>query len=53
MAKQRGVALPSGQGGLIGGFTSSYKSKIEFGPKFVVVFSLLVVVFIWILFNVR
>ena len=51
MAKNRGVSLPSGQGGLIGGFSSTYKTKYEFGPKFVVVFALLVVVLIWILFN--
>lgn len=51
MAKQSGVSLPSGQGGLIGGFSSSYKTKFEFSPKFVVYFSLAIVVFIWILFN--
>ncbi len=53
MAKQRGVSLPSGQGGLIGGFSSSYKSKIEFGPNVVIVFSLIVVIFIFILFNMN
>lgn len=51
MAKQNGVSLPSGQGGLIGGFSSSYKTKYDFGPKVVVVFALVVVVFIYILFS--
>lgn len=53
MAKQTGVSLPSGQGGLIGGFNSSLKTKFEFGPKLVIYFSLAVVVFIWVLFNVN
>lgn len=53
MAKQSGVSLPSGQGGLIGGFASSYKTKIEFGPKFVIYFSLAVVIFIFILYNMN
>ncbi len=48
MAKQRGVSLPSGQGGLIGGFSSSYRTKVEFGPYVVVVFSLFVVLMIFI-----
>mgnify|MGYP006270275801 CR=1 len=48
--KGTGVRLPSGQGGLVGGFSTSYKSKISFSPKLVIVFSLLVVIFIWILF---
>jgi hypothetical protein len=52
MAKrQQGVPLPSGSGGLIGGLPSSYKTKIYFGPKFVIWFSLAVVVFVWVLFN--
>jgi len=51
MAKQTSVSMPSGQGGLIGGVSSSYKTKFDFGPKMVVYFSLAVVVFIWILFN--
>jgi len=51
MARQRGVSLPSGQGGLLGGVPSSYKTKVEFSPKLVVVFALSVVVFIWVLFN--
>ena len=51
MAKQTGVSMPSGQGGLIGGVSSSYKTKFDFGPKVVVYFALAVVVFIWILFN--
>ena len=53
MAKQTSVSLPSGQGGLIGGFSSSLKTKFEFGPKLVVYFSILVVVFIWILFYTK
>jgi hypothetical protein len=51
MAKRNAVSLPSGQGGLIGGVSSSYKTKYDFGPKFVIVFALAVVVFIWALFN--
>ena len=51
MVKQTGVSMPSGQGGLIGGVSSSYKTKFDFGPKVVVYFSLAVVVFIWVLFN--
>jgi hypothetical protein len=53
MAKQTGISLPSGQGGLIGGFTSSYKTKYEFGPKVVITFSLGVVFLIWILYNMN
>lgn len=52
MAKQTGVSMPSGQGGLIGGVSSSYKTKFDFGPKVVIYFSIAVVVFIWVLFNV-
>ncbi len=51
MGKKTTVNLPSGQGGLIGGVSSSYKTKFDFGPKFVVYFSLAVVFFIWILFK--
>ncbi len=51
MAKQTGINLPSGQGGLIGGVSSSYKTKYDFGPKVVIYFSLAVVVFVWVLFN--
>ena len=51
MAKQRGVSLPSGQGGLIGGVSSSYHSKVTFSPKFVIVFSLAVVVLVFIMFK--
>lgn len=51
MAKQNGVSLPTGQGGLIGGFSSSYKTKYDFGPRVVVVFAIAVVIFILILFN--
>ncbi len=53
MAKQRGVNLPSGQGGLLGGFTSSYKTNYQFSPKVVIAFALLVVFFIWLLFNIN
>jgi len=49
MAKQTSVSLPSGQGGLIGGFSSSLKTKFMFGPKVVVYFSLFVVFLIWVL----
>ncbi|MFW6285671.1 MAG: hypothetical protein ACOC16_00710 [Nanoarchaeota archaeon] len=49
MAKRNGVSLPSGQGGLIGGFSSSLKTKYEFGPKVVIYFSLAVVFFVWLL----
>jgi len=50
MAKQNAVNLPSGQGGLIGGVASSYKTKFDFGPKALVYFSLAVVVFVGFLF---
>lgn len=50
MAKQNSVSLPSGQGGLIGGVASSYKTKFDFGPKVLVYFSLGVVFFIWLMF---
>jgi len=43
MAKQNAVNLPSGQGGLIGGVASSYKTKFDFGPKVLIYFSLAVV----------
>ncbi len=53
MGKQRGVSLPSGQGGLLGsGLNTSYKSKIQFSPKLVIVFSFFVVIFIFILFYI-
>jgi len=51
MAKKPNISLPSGQGGLFGGATSSLQTKIMFSPKFVIYFSIAVVVFIWILFN--
>lgn len=51
MAKKNNVFLPSGQGGLIGGFSSSHKTKVEFSPQLVIYFALAIVVFIWILFN--
>ena len=50
--KQSGISLPSGQGGLVGGFSSSLHTKFEFSPKLVIIFSLATVGFIWILFNV-
>ena len=53
MAKKSGVSLPSGQGGLLGGFSTNYKTKYDFSPKFVIYFSLAVVIFIWILFNMN
>jgi len=53
MAKQKGVSLPSGQGGLIGGVAESYKTKYDFSPKFVIVFSLLCVVFVFLLFKLN
>ncbi|MFP4402269.1 MAG: hypothetical protein ACLFPL_03465 [Candidatus Nanoarchaeia archaeon] len=51
MAKQKGITLPSGQGGLIGGVAESYKTNYDFSPKFVIVFSLLVVLFVFLLFR--
>lgn len=54
MAKRNsGVAMPSGQGGLIGVASSSYKTKYEFSPKLVVYFSILVVVFVFVLSNMN
>lgn len=51
MAKKQGVSLPSGQGGIIGGVTSNYKTKVEFSPKFVIVFALFVVAVVFLLFK--
>ena len=48
--KSPGTFLPSGQGGLIGGFSSSHKTKVEFSPKLVLYFALFVVFLIWVLF---
>jgi len=53
MTKKQNISLPSGQGGLLGGYASSYKTKYDFSPKFVIYFSIVVVVFIWVLFNTR
>jgi hypothetical protein len=53
MAKRQGVSLPSSQGGLLGGVSSSYKTNVEFGPKFVIILSLAIVVFIFILFKIN
>jgi len=53
MAKKQGVSLPSGQGGLIGGVSSTLKTRFEFSPKLVVYFSLIAVAFIWVLFNMN
>lgn len=54
MAKKgTGVTLPSGQGGLLGGMSSSYKTKFEFSPKLVIYMAILVVVFIFILSNMN
>ncbi len=53
MAKHRGISMPTGQGGLTSTFSSYSKSKIEFSPKFVVVFSLVIVLFVWVLFAVN
>lgn len=52
MVRQKGVSLPSGQGGLVGGFNSSYKTKIQIDPKTIIYLSLGVVVLIWLLFNI-
>jgi preprotein translocase subunit Sec61beta len=51
MAKKSGVNLPSGQGGLIGGYSSSQGTKYQFSPKLVIYFSIAVVIFIWFLFR--
>jgi preprotein translocase subunit Sec61beta len=53
MAKRGGISLPSGQGGLVAGLSTSYKSKIEFSPKFVVVFAIAIVVFVFLLHRVN
>lgn len=52
MAKEKGVRMPSGQGGLTGSFSTTYHTKIEFSPKLVIYFSLAVVFFIWLLHNI-
>lgn len=46
--KSTGVNLPSGDGSLIGGVSSSYKTKFDFGPKALIVFSVLVAILILI-----
>ncbi|MCA9497148.1 MAG: preprotein translocase subunit Sec61beta [Nanoarchaeota archaeon] len=51
MAKQSGISLPSGQGGLIGGVSTTYKTRFEFGPKVVVFFAILTVIIILVLHN--
>lgn len=51
MARKTGISLPSGQGGLIGGFADSYKTKYDFSPYFVIAFSFAVVFFIFILYQ--
>ena len=53
MARSKGVSLPSSQGGLIGGVSSSYKTRVEFSPKFVLVFSLVVVLIVFFLFKMK
>lgn len=53
MAKRQGVSLPSSQGGLVGGVDSAYKTNIVFGPKFVIILSLLIVAFIFVLFRLN
>lgn len=49
MAKKPNVSLPSGQGGLIGGVSTSLKTRFEFSPKLVVYFALFAVVLVGIL----
>ena len=51
MAKKQGVSLPSGQGGIIGGVESAYHTKVEFSPKFVIFFAILVVIVVFLLFR--
>lgn len=51
MAKKQGVSLPSGQGGIIGGVSTTYTTKIEFSPKFVIFFALLVVAIVFLLYR--
>jgi len=53
MAKKPSVSLPSGQGGLIGGVSTSLKTRFEFSPKLVVYFALLVVFLVGILHNMK
>jgi len=43
MAKKgTSISLPSGDGTLIGGVASSYKTKFDFGPKALIVFAVIV-----------
>lgn len=52
MVKRNNVMLPSGQGGLVGGLTTSFHSKIQLSPKLIIYFALACTVFIWLLFNI-
>ena len=49
MAKKPSVSLPSGQGGLIGGVSTSLKTRYEFNPKLVIYASLFAVALVGVL----
>ena len=52
MAKSKGgVRLPQSHGGLVGSFSTTYRTKFEFSPKLVIYFSLAVVFVIWLMHN--
>ena len=54
MAKNSTFLPSSGAaGGLISGFTSEHRTKFQFGPKVVIVFSLIVVFLIFLAFQVN
>lgn len=51
MAKKDKVSLPMGQGGLLGGFNESLKTKIMFSPKMVVFLAIFIIIIELILHN--
>lgn len=48
MARNDKVSMPSGMGGLVRYF-DDYKSKIEFKPGFIIIFTLIVIIIMIIL----
>ncbi len=53
MAKRNSTILPGSgaSGGLLGGFSGEHTTKVQFSPKLVILFSLLVVLIIFIFFK--
>ena len=49
MAKKQAMSMPSSQGGLIGGVSTSLKTRFEFSPKLVVYAALFTVFLVGVL----